>query len=68
MTCANKIRVKFIILVALLLMNTSVVSSNISLNEKHFLVDINLGYNKSAETNACPELTLMLKAQDIDND
>lgn len=68
MKCANKTRVKFIILVALLLMNTSVVSSNISLNEKHVLVDINLGYNKSAETNICPELTLMLKTQDIDND
>ena len=45
-------------------MITPLVSCNINSNDKLGIVDINLGYNKSAVTNICPLLTLVLKSQD----
>ena len=70
MTCALKIQVKLIILSALFVIIPSLVSCNSDSNDKLAIVDINLGFNKSAETNNCPKLTLIFKSQDniIDHD
>ena len=47
-------------------MITPLASCNINSNDKLALVDINLGYSKSAAetTNMCPLLGLVLKSQD----
>jgi hypothetical protein len=51
-------------------MITTLASCNINSNDKLAIVDINLGYNKSAAetTNMCPLLGLVLKSHDnMDN-